>query len=534
MSLLLALSASSFFLPTYIEQSINNGTVSQSLLAYGVKHNNKTALFFALSHEKVGSKKWLSLLKILAKTDGESAYKLALYFKAKQDSKQTLLWLKQGDRLHHAETTIELARFYFNQEEHPESALIKASTTLEAISATYKPTINKVILQLSIAIKQGDIRVVNNLLSKNAQLLFSSAKGKMILTQFQSFDVDDFYDDEVIKLIEQNKLDQQLPRIETEVKSNKVTVNSHCLASLQLFATNLKDLNKTKSIIEEFKSHSLSKKVCIPSVRYIPLSWLSCDNENLYTRQSTLKCDESNWHKIANTIESKFIGVVLPHTGSYANLGILYLNPEQSVNEFSHEVSHLLGFIDEYPLPARHEKCRASQQVPFSLNVAVLPRLYQGELKTLREKVLIQLPWRALIKETTPLFQKVQEIEGEENKIGKTKSTWQLGTPNSHRNEIGVFAVNTCDNSLQKNEINAYMPSVYNSHLKYFSVDLSNLYMSLLVNEPTRYQMPSFEYNIALSYFLKSDIAQAKYWLEKSARKETDIDRKNKIKQGLF
>ena len=46
--------------------------------------------------------------------------------------------------------------------------------------------------------------------------------------------------------------------------------------------------------------------------------------------------------------------------------------------------------------------------------------------------------------------------------------------------------------------------------------------------------MPSFEYNIALSYYLKGNIRQARLWLKKAAEHEKNPLKKSKIEKGLF
>lgn len=538
-SLLLLISASSFFLPAYFDSLQKSDNISISLLEYGVKIENIAAMRLALYKEPKGTKPWVDLLILMAKKDAVSAYELGRYYKSVKNINQALLWFKQGVRLNNNNAYFELANLYFEQEHDQKNALELAALTLEELvlkQGEYSQyeydaqLIKKLSLQVKIALKQGNTKFLNDVISKHLNLLLQNKQGVALMSALESFNVDHYYKNQLKHKITNHKL--RSTNTSFELKSN--ISGSSCIADIQFFATNLKDLNHVQSLIETFAITDLGQRICLLPVRYVPLTALQCDNPHLNTRQKALACDESYWHTIASTIPTKFIGVVVPYTNSYVNLGILYLKPKETISGFSHEVSHLMGFVDEYPIPLRHEKCQQIQSFPFSLNVAVLSNLYQGDLKALREQVLQQVSWRDEIKATTPIF--VKEENNELNTLKKegNVSIWRLGTPMRFKHEIGVFSANTCDNNEGNKVYEAYRPTAQTTSLQYAEIPFSTLYLRLLNKQPKFFQMPSFEYNIALSYYLKGNIRQARLWLKKAAEHEKNPLKKSKIEKGLF
>ncbi len=202
----------------------------------------------------------------------------------------------------------------------------------------------------------------------------------------------------------------------------------------------------------------------------------------------------------------------------------------------AHEISHLLGFIDEYPLAESHTKCNNAQAEPFSNNIVIFESAKIGNKKSdkkeLRVEILKQIPWRDLIKSTTPI-------------LTKFGHHWRIGTPVSYSKEVGLFIAETCDlnvsidnsvksNSTKPNKAIAYKPLFKRTQLRYFESPFPKEYIKLLTLNKHKYRMPSFHYNIALALLLQGDSEQAYYWLTEAINREEMATRKQKLITGSF
>jgi len=266
----------------------------------------------------------------------------------------------------------------------------------------------------------------------------------------------------------------------------------------------------------------LSRFICLANPRYLPVSTLKCNNDG----EKATQCNESNWQYVAGSVESRHIGLMTEKGGANVHLGIMYFDSQDTVDVFSHEVSHLLGFVDEYPLVKSHEKCQQSQSQQFSHNIVVLNTFYHGDRNKLRQKILEEIPWGEYISKETPILQKI---------LGKKKS-WRLGTPDNGEERFGVFIAESCDNSIADNNpyFNAYKPVSKRTHLRYFASDFPAEYSFLLSDHSKRFLMPSFHYNLALAAYQRGFIAEAKKWLKQAALWEEDLKRRERVLQGAF
>lgn len=514
--LLTGLSTSSFFLSHYLTKIITKNEHSTAQLNFALAQNNLAALSFAWKNTQPHSKRWFKLAKKLAKTQGEAAYQLALYYqsqstlKFKSEPKSELLlekeifWYQNAIRLHYAKASIALAQLYFQQEN-----LKKSAEVLAALPTSLLENINSeaIIINVNIAIAQGKIVEVEKNISKYAKQLKTTSSGRLLLENIKKYQI-------------------QLSGSQL-TKSNQFSLS--CDNSIQLFATNLNHLKRLESLILDFKRQPLNNSVCFSPVRYMPINALDCNNE----QSVAIRCDELNWHSKANTINTRYVGIMLPKGGANVHLGILYFDAQDSSDVFAHEISHLLGFVDEYPLVAEHVTCQVVQSSIFSQNISVLKNNYQGEQMDIRVSVLKQLAWARHIKSSTPILQSVTDLKG--------KHYWQLGTPEEFKHETGVFNAQTCDNSgySSKGSFSAFKPVSYQTKLQYFALDFPKLYTTLLQKSSKQYSMPSFHYNIALAYFQQSSFHkksfdQANYWLEQAATWEHDVRKKEAVRQGGF
>jgi len=175
-------------------------------------------------------------------------------------------------------------------------------------------------------------------------------------------------------------------------------------------------------------------------------------------------------------------------------------------------------------LTKSHEKCLQPQLEPFAHNIVVLKNTYYGDRKKLRQQILKKTPWAQYISEETPILQQ---------ELGKNK-TWRLGSPESNDEYFGLFIAESCNNSSVANQldITAYKPVAKQTLLRYFANDFPEEYLTLLSDQPKKFLMPSFHYNLALALYQQGFIIDAKYWLEQAALWEKDPVRREIVRQG--
>lgn len=525
--LLTGLSASSFFLPVYLTSIFVKNEHSAVQLSFAIKQENVSALRYAFKHSVVHSEQWLTLAKTLAKTQGEIAYQLALYYQKSPQKK--VFWFKSASRLGYHQGTLALAEYYFEQDDFVKAAEVIATiptilqtSKLDDLESSEQLAVAVKILIVKIAINQGKTVQVENNIRQYAKLLKSTETGRLLLNDIEKYQI-------------------IIPNKQTIEPNNS---SLQCENSIQLFATKIAHLKQVEKIIDDFKTQPLNSAICFAPVRYMPINTLDCnDNQNL-----AIRCDEIKWQLYADSIDTRYVGVMLPKGGANVHLGMLYFDSQDTVDVVAHEISHLLGFVDEYPLKAEHIACSVPQKEPFSQNIAVLKRTYQGDRKIIRANVLKQLVWSKYIKSSTPILHSVTTVNGNQH--------WQLGTPKEFEHEIGLFNAQTCDetNAKKARDFKAYKGISQRTQLQYFSLSFPGLYSLLLQENSIRYRMPSFHYNIALAHFQqiaveisasqplslnqialnKKSLEQANYWLEQAAMWEDNRDRRKKIRQGSF
>lgn len=496
--LLITLPSSSFFLKKHLTAQITTQKHSTRQLDFALKQHNETALNFAWQQSKKHSPLWLLLAKKLANTQGQAAYQLALFYQAQQLIPEAITWYQQGMRLKFPPAFLGLAQYYFEQGNFSHTSNVLAELVLKSTS-----TIEAQVLEVKLAIVQGKLAIVKQKLAEFSSRFQENAQGRLLLEQIHKY---------------------QVLTVNDNSKNTPV-----CSRSIQLFATRFSHLQRLESLIKDFEQHSLKAYVCFNPVRYIAIDSLACTASS----GESIQCNEENWLQLAASINSRFVGLLLPEGGANVHFGVLYLDAHDTFDVFVHEVSHLLGFVDEYPLPQEHRACTSIQRQAFSENVAVLANRYQGKQSDIRAKVISQLAWGQYIKESTPLLQPVTEH-------GIPPLTqWFLGTPKTHKHEIGVFKGHTCDNAVydslgNNNNFSAYSPLLEPTKMQYFSLDFPSEYLEFLHEGKMSFLMPSFHYNIALALFTLGDVAQAKYWLNQSAKWEIEVERREKSLQGNF
>jgi tetratricopeptide (TPR) repeat protein len=511
------LSSSSFFLPAYLTKQINANDYSDGQFSFALKKDYVAALIIEENKTDLGSLNWISLNRALAKSQWQAALNLGHWYQdiAKKESKSVfittaIMWFEQAIRLHSQQAVVDLAELYFQQGE-----VIKAQVTLMQLSETL-PSTNvgetELGLRINIAIHLGDTARVTRLLKSEAIEGYHQSKTLSLLADIDKYAI--VKQSTTLKDIEESKVDLS------------PSVSSSCITKLQLFATNIKHLKHIEQLIKTFnKQQSLAPYVCLSTPRYISIKRLDC----MAQPHQTIMCDESLWQSVVEEVDSRHIGLMLADGGANVHLGILYFDVKDNAEVFSHEVSHLLGFVDEYPLIKGHDNCLEVQSKSFSHNIAVLKMYYQGDKQKLRAMILKNISWANSINADTPIL---QPIDGKQSK----KKKWRLGTPIAYKDQIGIHMSESCQMSSSGNSASssysAFKPLSRSTQLRYFSDDFPEEYLSLLKENPTGYLMPSFHYNIALALYQQGEVDNAKYWLSQAAQWEDTLSRKAIVLRG--
>ncbi|WP_057831742.1 hypothetical protein [Colwellia sp. TT2012] len=524
LSLMISLSSSSFFLADYLTKQLQTKNYHAGQFSYALKHDYIAALTIAEKNATVTSIHWLTLNQTLAKSQQNAALKLAYWYQKKAQQEKNIalittaiMWFEQAIRLKSQQAMVALTQLYFQQGQF---SLAQATLgQLPAMINNNNLAETRLVLAINIAVSLGNVARVKQLINSAALKQGANSQINRLFSDLDKY--------AVIKnsplLISTVNVQEQVP-FETL---------SSCLISLQLFATNLAHLKHLEQLISSFNEQQvLAQYVCLPMPRYISSKRLDC----LAQAQRTIICDEAHWQSVAKDVSSRYIGLMLNEGGANVHLGILYFDVEDNTDVFSHEISHLLGFVDEYPLSKNHDKCQGVQHKPFAHNIAVLANYYQGVRKQVRARVLAEVAWASNIKASTPILQAVNNNLSEQKK-------WRLGTPIAFKEQVGLHLAESCQQLSTGKDLSArpiapsysaFKPLNRRTQLRYFANEFPSEYLSILNTKPSAYLMPSFHYNIALALYQQGDIVGARYWLAQAAAWESEALRKTRILSGSF
>jgi hypothetical protein len=98
----------------------------------------------------------------------------------------------------------------------------------------------------------------------------------------------------------------------------------------------------------------------------------------------------------------------------------------------------------------------------------------------LRTSILSQVPWRNLIKHSTPILSKYQQ-------------GWTLGTPVTYQNEIGLFTTASCN---KQRKTQAFKPLASRTKLEYFELYFPEIYYNIIELAPHIFLMPNYHFNL--------------------------------------
>lgn len=447
MSAAIIVSLGSFFLPNYIAYIIDEGRANGTELNYGKKLRLPAYYRYQKRSSHVGNSDWLIASEFLSKETPSVSVELAEYYWSVNKLDKAEFWFVQAINKNVTSANYRLAELYVEQKLHSKAYQLLFKTDISITKETPKKA---VLLALELAIWAGD---KSNY--KYLSQLFENTEP--IIAELNEFGV--------------------------LSAGAKESTDMDCKNTIDFFATNLPNLRHVAKLKEQIQEHKLSKFICISTIRYIPLRELECN----HAKDRKIECNEAIWQKYVKDIRSRYIGVVVPEGGANVHKGILYMDSGDTVDVLAHELAHLLGFIDEYPLPENHAKCLEEQQFALSHNIAVLRPNKKGDRANIRAHVIEQLSWGHMIKPQTPI-------------MTKTESGWRLGTPVKYAQEVGLFPSQTCEGSraLRIGEaVVAFKPVSELTQLNYFELEFPNVYLKVLSKQPGQFLMPSFLVNIA-------------------------------------
>jgi hypothetical protein len=456
-SLVIFISLSLFFFITDYREKIANAEITRQQLSI-----LETLDLFITTDERLvkllakgNNRAWLHLAKLHGDFNANTAYQLAEYFRRDKQITSAKLWYRVALRQQHVVARIALANIYFKQQQYADikPLLLPIAGNNNALAILYK-----------IAIYQGDLAFIAKHKNKLAQ-----GENIDLYNELEQFSV--FSESE-----EQTNSEE---KIEYTIEQN-TRKSSACSVDVQLFATSLKGLRHGQQLMSAFEHQKLAKYICLRTPKYIPAEAINC----LHGVSENISCNTSVWIT-RNDINTRYLGVIVEQGGANVDHGIMYIDQNDNLDVLIHELSHFIGFVDEYPLPKQHQKCQRVQQRPFAHNLVVLTDFYHGERENLRTNILSQVPWRSLIKHSTPILSKYQQ-------------GWTLGTPVTYQNEIGLFTTASCN---KQRKTQAFKPLASRTKLEYFELHFPEIYLNIIELAPKTFLMPNYHFN------LKRDLA---------------------------
>jgi tetratricopeptide (TPR) repeat protein len=506
LGLTLFLTSSPFFLSNYFADKILLG---QTRYFSTDLRTQKLVLSVYRQHKKdhlVGSNSWLIASRAIAKVEGAVAFELGQYYQEQQQEVIAVRWYKQAIKLNFTAAKLVLAKI-----------LLRKNEALAALNLVKNDNdIQSMLTAVRAALIVGNTDYIEAIYPQ----LILHEKGRELQRQLIKFNVFNSLDSNNLYL--SSKAMSTVVGLKYFMASN-IRKDNSCLFLIEPYATNLADLLTFEKLIAEYVNTQNDLPFCFTQVSYVAEKKLACSHDD----NEAIRCNASYWggkskKKALQVLATRYLAVLLPEGGANVNLGIMYLDRHDNLDVFSHELAHLLGFIDEYPLPKSHQRCDDNQDEQFAYNISVLMPQYQGTQKELRKSILKQLSWAKFILPTTPILTRPVLASG--------AKSWQLGTPEKYSAQVGVFPAKTCFNQ----KTTAFKALKRVTQLEYFSAPFPDVYLHMFQKSAKDFLMPSYHYNVAQSYFKQGNYQLAKRWLQKSAKLEQDPVRIKKILTGSF
>ncbi|WP_147302689.1 hypothetical protein [Thalassotalea euphylliae] len=442
--------------------------LGESIQAFALAKNHTKAHQKNLTLAKIGDIAWLNSATKLAAVDQTVSMQLAAWYLSQNKLTSAEHYLLTAKSLGSTAAISELAVLWHTQERFDKvlNELTNEITLWDEAVANAK---------VHALVATGQISVLEELLNK---LQVTPELAPLYQSTYQTL-----VDFDVLNTanVQQERGDQPVAR------------EQHCPLSITLAASQLNDLKRWQNLAQTYKGSKLSQFLCVSRIKYIPPFAHDCN----LSPQPPIMCDEAKLGSKLSAIgdiSSDYLALMLPKGGANVHMGILYLDRADDFTVFSHELTHLLGFIDEYTLSATHPVCqRPSNELGW--NIATLPStaLQDGYLS---RAVAKQMPWYSEVS---------QYIENVDERI-------PLNRPLSP-NGFGFFQADTCTSS-EKNS--AIKPLQQATLLRNHDFAIPEQYLTLLAKDVHKYKMPSYHYNIGVALYREKQGSDALKWLNQA------------------
>lgn len=485
----------------YLEQQFSAQAipVESRAFTFALKHYHPQALLLAAQHAEKGSEPWLHYQSLLAQHSAKQALELAQYWQNIAD-KKAQFWYQQGFSLEPSLVVTPYLEWLLQRQRWSEAGQVFSTLSLPQmvqLSLTER--------YLHLLIRQGDLTKLTALVTDAS--FEQQSSWQALNSQYQI-----------------------LPTSQAE----KAMVS--CKNSIQPIATNLDDLAYWQQLEQQFSSKPLASFVCFNKIRYLPLQPMNC---NVNARNQTLRCDLTQVTEQLSQFDSRYLLMLLPQGGANTQWGVTYLDRDDSVDVLQHEILHLLGFVDEYPLAKGHSFCQNTEQV--SVNVVRLAKFYQNDDANTKQQILAQLPWRNQLGEKAVSLVKTTEgfvlqysttdandIRPSDNQKQRTPAT------------LGLYPVATCEHNEPLSHERGKQQTMTVKAIAEPTVMAQNqallpsAYLQLLAQHQARLKQPSFHYAVAFQLFIKQQPKLAEQWLTLAASYESIKERQTAIAKGDF
>ncbi|TLU66360.1 hypothetical protein FE810_06625 [Thalassotalea litorea] len=431
------------WIKTSLDEALSQYPEQTFIRKLGEQFNRPLAFKLKLNDLQPTDPTWLPLSRRLAQNDGETAFSLYQYFTRQHQNHQANVWFEHALQLNYPRAIEAQVLRFISQNDYP-----KAKSLIGKLD-TNSETFFSLQLRLAIAAEQGDL--VRDASMKLAQ----ENPNHRLLGDVRQFAINDYWQ-------------------QTNAVGFASPFKQNCANSVQFFAGSLANLRRLNFLFQSIQQDPfIAQEFCLYPPKYIPKSVLDCNNLTSARLQCSLRAISPYRQKSG----VDYIGVLSDHGRANVNHGVLYLDRFDDVHVFKHELLHLIGFIDEYPLPKNHQVCQVNEFSAVANNIVVdsTPRSEFDSDTQARRQVLGKIPWGVLIKPTTPITQMVN---------GKRV----LGTPEEFQDEVGLFNAQTCDQQARA----SFKPQHTWGAMRYNSLPLSHVYQQIYAMNAGEYAMKKF------------------------------------------
>jgi len=498
LSLLVLLPSSSFSLYSYIEKEIAAGYSSSNVIVFAADKKLPTGIQAKLALLEHDTSAKLQYLKQLAATDISFALQLADYYLQLEQHSQYLQWTKHSARLQDESAITALISYFYQHKQYQKVGywLNKSTSKTDSQLAIHSKAL------LALGLVNQAVRALDD--------ISSPERKKTLAAQFTAFGIFELAD------LTTNSVDVFQGGVSRHLPIKKQT----CLRSISMIATNLDDLNKMLTFKENLAQHLFAAYFCIDNISYVPITSFDCKHNN----NAAINCNEALWHTQTSRLATDYLAVMLPQGGANVHYGILYLDSFDSFEVFTHELSHFLGFVDEYAMPNRHQVC----QIPVGgkgHNIVLLPRKIAKSTEdsfgsiahqVVRDSLLALTPWGRLVNDE----QQILKDHGDYWQVGFAPVINKSSPLTRHftsGERLGLFLAETCS----QGEYAAFKPLNIATSLRHTDVAFPEEYRDILALSPKQFLMPMYYFNIAASQYRTNQDKLGDYWLTEAKKQQS-------------